>query len=258
MSADNVVEVIGLGAMGWPMAARLAAAGHGVRGLDRDGQVQARWQRKFGVPQGPAGVVVCCVTDEAASRSVVEAVLRTAAPGTLLIDHTTTSDRWAREADALARAAGLRWCDAPLSGGEKAAADGELVAMAGAHENDLPQVRELLAATTREVVHLGPPGSGQLGKMANQLAIAGVAAGLAEAQAFSRAAGLDLTQVFHALRLGSANSVQLERLHSTLAAREAAAQTFAWLDKDLALCAQASTRRLPLVQLWQQLWKDTR
>jgi 3-hydroxyisobutyrate dehydrogenase len=252
------VDAIGLGVMGWPMAARLAAAGHAVLGIDGDADVQARWRRGFGAPEGPAEVVLCCVTDEAASRAAFGTVFHTAAPGTLLIDHSTTSDAWAREADVLARAAGLHWCDAPLSGGALAAADGNLVAMAGLHAADLPRVRELLRATTREVVHLGPPGSGQLGKMANQHAIAGVAAGLAEVQAFSRSAGLELAQVFHALRLGSASSVQLERLLPVLAAQgNVAADTFAWLDKDLALCEQASPRSLPLVQLWRQLWKDT-
>lgn len=255
----SLVEAVGLGAMGWPMAVRLAAAGHAVRGVDRDPDLQVRWERRFSCPQGAAEVVLCCVTDEAASRAVFEAILPTAPPGTLLIDHSTTSDRWAREADGLARARGLHWCDAPLSGGMEAARSGTLVAMAGAHASDLPRIREFLAATTRELVHLGPPGSGQLGKMANQLAIAGVAAGLAQVQAFGRAAGLDLAEVFRALRLGSANSVQLDRRHEVLAGPDSsAADTFAWLDKDLALCDAASPIDLPLVQLWQQHWQPTR
>lgn len=254
----RLIDCVGLGAMGWPLAARLAAAGQAVRGTDRDPALQARWEADFGVPSGPADVVLVCVTDEAASRAVVAGVLHRAAPGTLVIDHTTTSADWAREADARLRAAGLRWCDAPLSGGIEGAQRGELVAMIGAHAPEVAHVRAVLAPVAREVVHLGPPGSGQLAKMANQLAIAGIAAGLAEVQRFGRAAGLDLAQLFRVLLQGSARSVQLERLHGMLAAAGSAApRDFAWLRKDLALCAAASERPLPLVQLWQGLWEDT-
>jgi len=249
--------VIGLGAMGAPMARRFAAAGYAVRGRDADAKVQAAWQGEFGQPEGAAAAVICCVSDEAASRQVFTQFLRSAASGTLFVDHTTTSDHWARAADSQARAAGLRWCDAPLSGGAQGAEQDELVAMVGAHEADVPQVRTLLACTTREVVHMGPPGHGQLCKMANQLAIAGVAAGLAQVQAFGRTKGLDLERVYHVLQQGSARSVQLERMHSVLAETEArAAATFAWLAKDLALCSEASTKALPIVDLWQTLWEE--
>jgi 3-hydroxyisobutyrate dehydrogenase len=246
----SLVEVIGLGAMGAPIARRLREAGYAVRGIDRDGPPPS-------FDEAP-DAVICCVTDEAASREVMEAVFRRSRPGTLVIDHTTTSDTWAREADERARAVGLRFCDAALTGSVAAAEQGTLVAMLGAHASDVTAARDLLAASCARVIHLGPPGSGQLCKMANQLAIAGIAAGLAEAQAFSRAAGLDAAQVFEALLAGSARSVQLERLHATLAdSGNDAAGTFAWLRKDLQLCAQASPRKLPLVNLWQQLWKDS-
>jgi 3-hydroxyisobutyrate dehydrogenase-like beta-hydroxyacid dehydrogenase len=243
------VDVIGLGAMGRPIAQRLAGAGYEVRGIDRDTVVP---------PSGePADAVVCCVSDEAASREVMQGLFGRAAAGTLVIDHTTTSDAWAREAAERARTAGLRFCDAPLSGSVAAAREGTLVAMLGAHEADVAAARQLLSATTSAVVHLGPPGSGQLCKMANQLAIAGIAAGLAQAQAFGRAAGLDLAQVFQVLLHGSARSAQLERLHGALAdADQHATATFAWLRKDLQLCAQASPRPLPVVALWQQLWRE--
>ncbi|RYY97044.1 MAG: NAD(P)-dependent oxidoreductase [Comamonadaceae bacterium] len=252
----SIIAFVGLGAMGDPMARRLAQAGHQVRGIDASADVQTRWEHAHGRPEGDADAILFCVTDEAASRRVVAEAVARAAPGTLLVDHTTTSADWSREADALARAAGLRWCDAPLSGGADGAARGELVAMAGAHADDLPDLRALLAPVTREVVHLGPPGSGQLGKMANQLAIAGIAAGLAQVQSFGRAAGLDLAQVYQVLLQGTARSVQLERLHAELAVRDAAS-AFRWLDKDLALCQQASSAPLPLVQLWQDLWEQS-
>lgn len=245
------VDVIGLGAMGAPMARRLHEVGYAVRGIDRDGRLQPGAE--------PADAVICCVTDEAASREVMENVFLRARPGTLVIDHTTTSATWARQADERARAAGLRFCDAPLSGSVPAAEEGTLVAMLGAHPPDVAAARELLSATTRQVVHLGPPGSGQLCKMANQLAVAGIAAGLAQAQAFGRSAGLDLAQVFEVLMQGSARSVQLERLQGSLAeAGNQAGETFSWLRKDLLLCDQASPRTPPLVALWRQLWKELR
>lgn len=251
----TVVDFIGLGAMGWPMAQRLVQSGLQVRGLDASAELQQRWERAHGVPQGPAQAVLCCVSDEAASRAVFTDVIARAAPGSLLVDHTTTSADWAREADARARARGLRWCDAPLSGGAAGAQRGELVAMLGARPQDLPEIRALLAPLAREAVHFGPAGSGQLAKMANQLAIAGIAAGLAQAQSLARAAGLDLAQLWPLLLQGSARSVQLERLHETLVEQPAAA-TFAWLRKDLELCAQAAPGALPLVDLWNQLWEQ--
>ncbi len=255
----SVIEFVGLGAMGWPMAQRLAAAGYRVRGRDASPDIQARWEGAYGVPCGPAGAVLCCVTDEAASRAVFESIFPHAPPGTLLIDHTSTSHAWARQADERARTAGLRWCDAPLSGGAAGAQRGELVVMLGAHACDLDGFRPLLAATSRDVVHLGPPGSGQLGKMANQLAIAGIAAGLVEMQAFSRAAGLDLGAVCRALLQGSARSVQLERLQGELALPGSdATEIFDWLRKDLAVCQLASARPLRLVRLWEQLGETAR
>lgn len=251
----TLVEVIGLGTMGWPMATRLVQAGKRVRGIDASPDVQWRWESEHGLPEGPAAAILCCVSDEAAARRVFADVFQRAAAGTLLVDHTTTSAAWAREADEHARARGQRWCDAPLSGGEQAAARGELVAMVGAREADVQDIRALLAPVAREVVHFGPAGSGQLAKMANQLAIAGIAAGLAQAQAFAQGAGLDLAQLYRVLLQGSARSVQLERLHTELSTQPAP-EVFGWLRKDLALCGQESTTPLPLVQLWEELWEQ--
>jgi 3-hydroxyisobutyrate dehydrogenase len=273
VNAPPRVAFVGLGAMGAPMASRLVQAGVAVTGIDADPAVQARWRHAAGVPAVEPGAahapaprpdpaappdvhaVVVCVTDEAASRAVFEHGLGRWRPGTLVIEHGTTSAAWALEADRLARAAGLRYCDAPISGGAAGAQRGELVAMLGAHVEDLAPARTLLGAYCASVVHLGSPGAGQLCKMANQLAIAGVAAGLAEAQAFSRDAGLDPVRVFDVLSRGAAGSVQLERLRDALGRPDGDARdTFAWLRKDLALCAAATARPLPLELLWRGLW----
>ncbi|MCX7273710.1 MAG: NAD(P)-dependent oxidoreductase [Burkholderiales bacterium] len=254
------IAFIGLGAMGYPMAGRLARQGHAVTGIDRNSDTQDRWQREFGAtpaPLGSAEAVLICVTDEAAAQAVFEQGLAHWRPGTLVIEHGTTSARWAREADAQARAAGLRYCDAPLSGGAAGAGRGELVAMLGAHPADADPAIRLMSAYAASCLHLGPPGAGQLCKMANQIAIAGVAAGLAQAQSFSRAAGLDPAQVFDALARGSAASVQLERLRATLSEPDNnASRTFEWLRKDLELCAEAAPRGLALADLWTALWES--
>jgi 3-hydroxyisobutyrate dehydrogenase-like beta-hydroxyacid dehydrogenase len=127
--------------------------------------------------------------------------------------------------------------------------------MLGAHPADVAAARAVLAAYCASIVHLGAPGAGQLCKMANQLAIAGVAAGLAEAQLFAREAGLDPAAVFEVLARGSAASVQLERLRQALGRPGGdARESFAWLRKDLALCAAATVRPLPLERLWEALW----
>jgi 3-hydroxyisobutyrate dehydrogenase len=262
---SRTVRFIGLGVMGFPMAARLLAQGLRVQPVDHDAAVLARWRQAFGQSEAlgpseePCDAVLICVTDEQASRAVFAQGLPAWRPGTLVIELGTTSARWAREADALARAAGLRYCDSPLSGAAVAAQRGELVAMLGAHADDVGEARALLAPLASHVEHLGPPGSGQLCKMANQLAIAGVAAGLAQAQHFARAHELDPARVFEVLSRGSADSVQLRRLRATLVdPANRAAQTFAWLAKDLDLCAAAGAAPLPLVTLWQTLWNDAR
>jgi len=255
----RVIACHGLGAMGWPIARRLQQRGAEVVGLDADDAVQARWRLDAAGAAAAlqaAEVVLVCVTDEAASRRVWQQHLPHWRRGALVIELGSVSHAWALQAAAVCSAAGLRYADAPLSGGVAGAAAGELVAMLGAHVGDVPELREVLALFTAKVVHLGPPGTGQLCKMANQLAIAGVAAGLAQAQAFSRSAGLDFAAVLDVLARGTAASTQLSRLRDTLAQPgNRASSTFAWLQKDLALCEQASPVPLPLASLWQDWWQ---
>jgi 3-hydroxyisobutyrate dehydrogenase-like beta-hydroxyacid dehydrogenase len=232
----------GLGAMGLPMALRLAAVGHLVRGIDPSPAARARWQQ---CQRSDAGehdgrtveVVILCVSDEAAARAVIEREAAHWPRGTLVIDHTTTGMPWAREAHALLAVHDITYCDAPLSGGVSGAEGGELVAMIGAPTRALPRAQAVLEAYTRQIIHLGDPGAGQACKMANQIAIAGIAAGLETARSFALAQGLPLTAVFAALSQGTAASVQLERLGEKLSDPHApAGQRFAWLEKDLMLC----------------------
>lgn len=250
------VHFFGLGSLGAALAGRLVSAGASVRGIDIDADAQARWAATHAsVPEGAPAIIVLCVTDEAASRAVIDSALSSWPPGALLIEHGTLSPASARHTASRCRSAGLRYADAPLSGGVEGARRGELVAMLGADESDHAEVSKLLAAYCSRVIWLGDPGAGQTCKLANQLAIAGVAAGLAAAQQFSLAAGLNLEQVFTALSLGSARSVQLDRLQSALSRPDTdAAELFAWLRKDLDLCAGVSVQSDPMVNLWRSLW----
>jgi 3-hydroxyisobutyrate dehydrogenase len=254
--AGTRVHFYGLGELGFHLARRLQAAGANVFGFDTDPQAQARWQAAHASePVLPPHVVVLCVTHEAASRNVIDQRMASWMPGTLVIEHGTVSPQCARETASRCTAAGLRYVDAPLSGGAEGAQRGTLVAMLGAEPHDHPAVLPVLSAYCAHVESVGIPGDGQTCKLANQLAIAGIAAGLAVAQRFALANGLNLDAVFNALSHGSAHSVQLERLKPKLCESTVpAAERFAWLHKDLEHCAEVSIASQPLVQLWRALW----
>lgn len=258
--STGVVALYGLGAMGWPIAQRLQQQGAEVLGFDADADLQARWRQRASSEASAlhdADVVMICVTDEAASRQVLQQQLPHWRAGALVVELGSVSHAWALQAAAACHQAGLRYADAPLSGGVTGAADGTLIAMVGAQAADLPALYAALAPLAAQTVHLGPPGTGQLCKMANQLAIAGVAAGLAQAQAFSREVALDFNAVIEVLAGGTAASTQLHRQRGVLVQPgNHALTTFAWLQKDLALCQQASPSPLPLAELWQAWWQS--
>jgi 3-hydroxyisobutyrate dehydrogenase-like beta-hydroxyacid dehydrogenase len=250
------VQFYGLGALGSALANRLVSAGASVEGIDTDAIAQARWTAIHGsVQETEPAVIVLCVTDEAASLSVIDSALGSWPRGALLIEHGTVSPASACRTASRCRNAGLRYADAPLSGGVEGARRGEMVAMVGTDPSDQSEITRVLAAYCAQVIFLGNAGAGQTCKLANQLAIAGIAAGLASARQFSLAAGLNLEQVFAALSLGSARSVQLDRLQSALSRPDTdTAELFTWLRKDLDLCAKVSDQSDPLVKLWRTLW----
>ncbi|MBM3406801.1 MAG: NAD(P)-dependent oxidoreductase [Betaproteobacteria bacterium] len=251
-------QVFGLGALGSEIAARLITFGAQVQGIDINHQAQSRWRDTHAWSEvAEPSVVVLCVTDQAASSMVFEQYLDRCPPGTLVIEHGTVSPEFAYDSEQRCRRARLRYADAPLSGGVAGAQQGKMVAMLGCDLSHQPDVEQVLSAYCARVVHLGNAGAGQRCKLANQLAIAGIAAGLAAAQRFSREQGLPLTQVFEALSLGSAHSVQMERLRESLShPLTDPGQLFAWLEKDLDLCASVSSQALPLHALWRKLWES--
>lgn len=258
--AGTRAQVFGLGALGSEIAARLISAGAQVEGIDTNPQAQARWRAAHSNGDVPEPtVIVVCVTDQPASSAVLDQHLDRWPPGTLVIEHGTVSPSFALESQQRCQRAQLRYADAPLSGGVAGARQGQMVAMLGCERAYRPDIEQVLSAYCARVLHLGEPGSGQRCKLANQLAIAGIAAGLATAQRFSIEQGLPLDQVFEALTGGTARSVQLERLREALSDPFTdPGELFRWLEKDIELCVSVSDRALPLQTLWREFWEFSR
>lgn len=247
------IGFFGLGTMGYAMAARLAGAGLPVAVADKDEALLARWRGEHpAATHAPdaAEVVISCVTDEPAARSLLlgDGLLSRASAGQLFIDHTTTSPAFAREADALAAERGAAFIDAPVSGGAAGAKDGSLSVMAGGEDEAVRLASTVLKHYAARITPLGASGAGQVGKLCNQVAIAGIVRGLAEAVALARAAHLDEAALLDALAVGTARSNQLEQHRDKLLdAKQGFATTFEWLDKDLAHALdEAAAHRAPL------------
>ena len=189
----------GLGVMGSPMARHLVKAGHAVRGYNRSPAKAQAWAEASGgvfaatpaeAAEG-AELFILCVGNDDDVREVVKAALPALGEGAILVDHTTTSARVAREMADLASEQGAFFIDAPVSGGQSGAENGQLSVMAGGDATALARAEPVLMCYAKAVKHMGPSGSGQLTKMVNQIAIAGVVQGLAEAVHFAQTAGLD-------------------------------------------------------------------
>jgi len=215
---------IGLGVMGFPMAGHLKAAGHEVTVFNRTPEKAARWVEKHGGASKPtiaeavagAELVCLCVGNDDDVRGVVAQVLPAIAEGGVIVDHTTTSATVAREMDAAARAVGRWFVDAPVSGGQAGAEAGQLTIMAGGDEAAYARVEPVLAAYAKAIRRMGPSGAGQLTKMCNQIAIAGVVQGVAEALHFAKRAGLPTDDVLAAISKGAAQSWQMENRWKTM------------------------------------------
>jgi 3-hydroxyisobutyrate dehydrogenase len=216
---------IGLGVMGFPMAGHLKAAGHDVTVFNRSPDKAARWVEKHGGASRPtlaeavagAELVCLCVGNDDDVRDVVAQILPAMGEGGVIVDHTTTSATVAREMDAAARAVGRWFVDAPVSGGQAGAESGQLTIMAGGDDGAYAQVEPVLDAYAKAIRLMGPSGAGQLTKMCNQIAIAGVVQGVAEALHFAKRAGLPTDDVLAAISKGAAQSWQMENRWATMA-----------------------------------------
>jgi 3-hydroxyisobutyrate dehydrogenase len=224
------VAFIGLGVMGFPMAGHLATAGHEVTVWNRSQPRADAWLALH--PEGrvaatareaaaAADVVLLCVGDDASVLAVltgVDGVLAGAAPGSVVVDHTTVSADTARRAGAACADAGVGFLDAPVSGGQAGAVNGTLTVMVGGAAADFDRVNDVVAAYAAKRRLLGPVGAGQLAKMVNQICIAGVVQGLAEGVAFALRTGQDVEAVFDTIGAGAAGSWQMANRHASMAA----------------------------------------
>ncbi len=267
------VAFLGLGVMGYPMAAHLAAAGHSVTVYNRSPARAQAWRAEIGgahtsapTPReasAGADIVLSCVGNDDDLRSVAlgdDGALAGMQPGAVFVDHTTASAQVARE---LARAAvqrGLQFIDAPVSGGQAGAQNGMLTVMCGGDAAAFERVRPVVGAFARAVALLGASGAGQLAKMVNQVAIAGLMQGLAEAIAFGRRAGLDMPQVLEVIGKGAAQSWQMDNRGKTMIeGRFDFGFAVDWMRKDLALVLDEARRngaQLPVTALVDQFYAD--
>ena len=263
------ITFIGLGVMGYPMAGHLAAAGHAVTVYNRTAAKAAAWVAEHrgasaATPaQAAAGadVVFTCVGNDDDLRSVTlgpDGAIAAMAPGALFVDHTTVSARIARE--LAAERDDLLVLDAPVSGGQAGAVNGALTIMCGGTAEAFAAAEPVMTAYAKRAGLMGPAGSGQLTKMVNQIAIAGVLEGLAEAMHFALAAGLDAPAVIDVIGKGAAQSWQMDNRAATMAKGEFDfGFAVDWMRKDLGLVLDEAKQlgiTLPATALVDQFYGD--
>ncbi|HLZ84779.1 MAG TPA: NAD(P)-dependent oxidoreductase [Caulobacteraceae bacterium] len=262
------VGFVGLGVMGGPMAGHLAAAGHEMAVFNRSSAKAGQWTAAHAgraaatVAEAAAGreLLVLCVGNDDDVRAVVREALEALPAGAVIVDHTTTSAKVAREMAAVAAAGGRAFVDAPVSGGEAGAKAGKLSIMIGGEAAAVAQATPVIGAYAKAIKHMGGPGTGQLTKMVNQICIAGVVQGLAEAVAFTARAGLDPTLVYEAVSQGAAQSWQMDNRWATMARGEFEfGFAVDWMRKDLGLVldeARANGARCEVTALVDQFYAE--
>ncbi len=265
------VAFLGLGVMGYPMAGHLARAGHAVTVYNRTLAKAEAWVAEYGgasatsPKRAAAGAefVFACVGNDADLRSVVlgeHGALAGMAAGAVFVDHTTASAALARELHGLARVQGLHFIDAPVSGGQAGAVGGALTVMCGGDAAPFAAMQPVALAFARAVTRVGDSGAGQLAKMVNQVAIAGLVQGLAEALAFGLHAGLDMPLVLDVIGKGAAQSWQMQNRGRTML-EDQFDFGFAvdWMRKDLGLVLDEARRngaQLPATALVDQFYAE--
>jgi 3-hydroxyisobutyrate dehydrogenase-like beta-hydroxyacid dehydrogenase len=265
------VAYIGLGVMGFPMAHHLARRGHDVTVYNRTAAKAERWVAENGGASAPspreaangASFVFTCVGNDHDLRSVVlgpDGALAGMAPGATLIDHTTASATVARELAATAAERRVGFLDAPVSGGQAGAENGQLTVMVGGEESVFAAAKPVIEAYAKMVGRMGGVGAGQLTKMVNQICIAGLVQGLAEAIHFAKHAGLDVEHVIGVISKGAAQSWQMDNRWKTMAAGKF---DFGFavdlMRKDLAIVleeARHNNATLPVAALVDQFYSE--
>jgi len=266
------VAFIGLGVMGYPMAGHLAKRGnHSVTVFNRTGAKAEKWVSEYGGKAAPtpraaaegADFVFTCVGNDDDLRSVTTGpggAFEGMKKGAIYIDNTTASAIVARELDTEASSRGFSSLDAPVSGGQAGAENGQLTVMVGGDPAAFERARPVISCYSKMVGLMGPAGSGQLTKMVNQLCIAGLVQGLAEGIHFAKKAGLDVEQVISVISKGAAQSWQMENRYKTMAAGKFDfGFAVDWMRKDLAITLQEARKngaKLPVAALVDQFYSE--
>jgi len=265
------VAFLGLGVMGYPMARHLKAKGHEVTVYNRTAAKAEKWVSENGgrlarTPREAADgqdVVFACVGNDADLRDITlgaDGAFQAMGKGTLFVDHTTASAEIARELYAAAQASGFDFLDAPVSGGQAGAENGQLTVMVGGDQAPFDSGQPTIMAFAKACRLLGPSGSGQLAKMMNQICIAGVVQGLAEAVHFGKRAGMDVEAVIDVISKGAAQSWQMENRYKTMnAGKFDFGFAVDWMRKDLSIVlgeARENGAQLPLTALVDQFYAE--
>ncbi|MDK3072856.1 NAD(P)-dependent oxidoreductase [Sedimentitalea sp. JM2-8] len=262
---------LGLGVMGYPMAGHLQAAGHDVTVYNRSAARAEAWVEQHGgkradTPKAAAEgaeFVMACVGNDDDLRSVClgeDGAFAGMESGSVFVDHTTVSAKVTRELHAAAAARGAGFVDAPISGGQAGAENGALSVMCGGDAETFARAEPVIAAYARICRRIGDSGAGQMTKMCNQIAIAGLVQGLSEALHFAEKAGLDGRAVVEVISQGAAGSWQMSNRYETMI-DDHFEHGFAvdWMRKDLGICldtADETGASLPVTALVDQFYKD--
>jgi 3-hydroxyisobutyrate dehydrogenase len=266
------VAFLGLGVMGYPMAGHLKKkGGHDVTVYNRTAAKAEKWVAEHGGRSAPTpraaaegqDFVFVCVGNDADLREVTlgpNGAFAGVRKGAVLVDHTSASAEIARELYAKAKTSGFDFVDAPVSGGEAGAVNGVLTVMCGGDTEPFGRAEPVIAAYARACRLLGPPGSGQLAKMVNQICIAGVVQGLAEGIHFAKRAGLDIEALIETISKGAAQSWQMEnRYKAMMAGKYEFGFAVNWMRKDLSNCVAEARRNgahLPVAALVDQFYSE--
>jgi 3-hydroxyisobutyrate dehydrogenase-like beta-hydroxyacid dehydrogenase len=263
------VAFVGLGVMGFPMAGHLAAKGHDVVVYNRTFAKAEAWVAKHGgraarTPREAAAdreIVFCCVGNDADVRSVTlgpDGAFAGMAEGSIFFDDTTASADLARELFQVGSDKGIAFIDGPVSGGQAGAENGQLTVMCGGEQAPFDRAKPVVESFAKVVTLIGGPGAGQLTKMMNQMCIAGIVQGLAEALNLGQRSGLDLEKAIGAISKGAAQSWQMEnRWRTMIAGKFDYGFAVDWMRKDLAMCLAEGNRakaQMPLTALVDQFY----
>ncbi len=265
------VAFIGLGTMGYPMAGHLVRNGHTVAVYNRTSEKSLRWQAEHGgtaasTPQEAArdaDIVFSCVGADDDLREVTigpGGAFSGMKPGSIFVDHTTTSADVARELFERARELGIEFLDAPVSGGQSGAENGVLTVMVGGNEEAYETARPVIESFAARIERMGPCGYGQLAKMVNQICIAGVLQGLSEGLHFAMKANLDIEKLISVISKGAAQSWQMENRYKTMVeGKFDFGFAVDWMRKDLAIAlaeAERNGAKLPVTRIIDEYYAE--